>query len=239
MNLVSGDMVINASLAVIWHTAVEYKRTRLLQPKVYHLTNQKKDNLAYVGAFFICSNFQCLHIFFSSIFIVLFLVSVQVVHLHSLCVFHCLDWTIFAHNTPRMLIIYHNKTIGEQERAQLNGEKIAQSELKNQAVIAVSFSRPNELRQIVNNSFVIFWFCRSSCKIRCERWSAIRWLELRLVSDGDHDQMPMALSVVPIILRDYSWRDSRLHSTKKTSQLLENFAHYCGYAASRKHYQRI
>lgn len=65
VNLVSGDMVTNASLAVIWRTAVEYKRTRILRPKVYHLTNQKKDNLAYVGAFFICSNFQCLHMFFS------------------------------------------------------------------------------------------------------------------------------------------------------------------------------
>lgn len=48
-NAVSGDMVINASLAVIWHTVVEYKRTRMLQPKVYHLTNQTKDALAYTG----------------------------------------------------------------------------------------------------------------------------------------------------------------------------------------------
>lgn len=57
MNMVSGDMVTNASLAVIWRTAVEYKQTRLLQPKVYHLTNQTKDNNAYIGAFLICSNF--------------------------------------------------------------------------------------------------------------------------------------------------------------------------------------
>lgn len=48
-NAVSGDMVINASLAVIWHTAVEYKRTGMLQAKVYHLTNQTKDALAYGG----------------------------------------------------------------------------------------------------------------------------------------------------------------------------------------------
>lgn len=51
LNAIFGDMVINGSLAVIWHTAVVYgQQCGTMQPKVYHLTNQSKRDHVYVGA---------------------------------------------------------------------------------------------------------------------------------------------------------------------------------------------